>query len=359
MKRFRRLHAVALLLLAAALPAAALDLARDDVRDFAAEMADRHGFDRTWLDGLLGKAASQPRIVELMSRPAERVKPWHEYRDHFLTEARIDAGVRFWRDHREQLARIERATGVPPRVIVAILGVETFYGRITGSFRVLDALATLAFDYPPRSSYFRAELEQFLLLAREEGIDPLTVKGSYAGAMGYPQFMPRSYRAYAVDGDADGRRDLWSSADDVMASIANYLSGHGWRAGEPIVATALLPFADAEGLVAGSIVTNETVGSLRDKGLSFDTSLADDAPALFIDVAGAEGPELRAGFQNFAVITRYNRSVMYALAVNDLGEAIESRLAPDTDAAALADAPAAERVAPGVPAAPAAAAGGP
>jgi len=225
---------------------------------------------------------------------------------------------------------VERASGVPAHVIVGILGVETYYGRITGSFLVLDALSTLAFDYPPRSDYFRAELEQFLLLTREEDVSPRSVKGSYAGAMGYPQFMPRSYRAYAVDGDGDGRRDLWGSWDDVIASVANYLARHGWRAGEPVLAGASLPFPDdAEGLIAGSISTNETVGSLRQKGLEFESPLADEAPAVFIEVAGNEGPEQRAGFHNFSVITRYNRSVLYALAVNDLGETVAGRLSAE------------------------------
>jgi membrane-bound lytic murein transglycosylase B len=331
MKPTDRLHlliAAAAILLGVVAPADALDLARDDVDAFMTEMEQNNGFDRAWLDELLLKASSQPRIIELMSRPAERVTPWHEYRDHFLTERRIDEGVQFWQQHREQLAAIEGETGVPQSVIVGILGVETFYGRITGTFRVIDALATLAFDYPPRSRYFRAELEQFLLLTREEDVDPVAAKGSYAGAMGYPQFMPRSYRAYAVDGNADGRRDLWTSIDDVIASVANYLVQHGWRSGEPVVAPAELVYADADGLVAGSIVANETVQSLRDKGLTFDTNLDGCAPALFIDVAGVEGPELRAGFHNFAVITTYNRSVLYALAVNDLGQAIEARLPP-------------------------------
>ena len=325
--RLQLLIAAQVLSLATALPATALDRSREDVRAFEEEMERNNGFDAAWLGALLGQAESLPRIIELMSRPAERVKPWHEYRDHFLTPQRIEEGARFWEAHRAKLAEVESQTGVAQQVIVAILGVETFYGRITGKIRVIDALSTLAFDYPPRSSYFRAELEQFLLLTREEAVDPTVATGSYAGAMGYPQFMPRSYRAYAVDGDADGRRDLWSSTDDVIASVANYLAEHGWRAGEPVVVPATLDFPDAEGLVAGGIVTDETVGSLRAKGLEFDTTLADDAPALFIDVAGDDGPELRAGFHNFAVITRYNRSVLYALAVNDLGEAIEKRMA--------------------------------
>ena len=318
----------ALALSAAALPAAALDANRDDVRNFMKDMVRKHGFDETWLAGVMAAAESQPKIIELMSRPAEQVMPWHAYRDHFLTEERIAAGVEFWTAHRGQLADIERNTGVAQHVIVGILGVETFFGRITGKFRVTDALATLAFDFPQRGKYFREELEQFLLLAREDQVDPGVALGSYAGAMGSPQFMPSSYRAYAVDGDGDSRRDLWGSWGDVIASVANYLAKHGWRAGEPVAAAASLWFPHVDGLVAGSLTPNTTVKSLRDRGLSFETSLDGMAPAFLISVDGDQGPEFRAGFHNCGVITRYNHSVMYALAVHDLGSRIEALLPP-------------------------------
>jgi membrane-bound lytic murein transglycosylase B len=244
-----------------------------------------------------------------------------------VRDDRIAAGVALWREHRELLDAIALERQVSPEYVLAILGVETRYGRQSGRYRVLDALATLAFDYPPRADYFRAELAQFLLLSREEGLSPLSVKGSYAGAMGYPQFMPRSYRAYAADGDGDGRRDLWANWDDAIASVANYLASHGWRAGEPVLAPADLPDPDeARGLIAGSIVADSTIDSLRSRGLVFYTTLCGDAPALFIEVAGDHGPERLAGFHNFSVITRYNRSVLYALAVNSLGAAVEARL---------------------------------
>jgi membrane-bound lytic murein transglycosylase B len=308
--------------------ASALDASRDDVRGFVAEMRRKHDFDAAWLEAVIADAESQPRIIELMSRPAEAVMPWHQYRRHFLTPERIAAGVEFWIEHRERIAAAERATGVASHVIVGILGCETFFGRITGRFRVLDALATLAFDYPPRSAYFRGELEQFLLLAREDQVDVATVQGSYAGAMGSAQFMPRSYRAYAVDGDGDDRRDLWGSWDDVIASVANYLAEHGWRRGEPVAEPAAPWFPRTDGLAAGKLAPDTTVKALRDAGLRFDTSMEDGAPALFIRVDGDAGPELRAGFHNFGVITRYNRSVLYALAVHDLGRRIESLLPP-------------------------------
>ena len=320
-------------LLAIALAAAApiawpLDLAREDVHAFADEMRAKHGFEAAWLDGILADAASQPRIIELMMKPAEAVLPWHAYRDHFMTAERIDAGVTFWTEHREDIAAVEKSTGVASHVIVGILGAETFFGRITGRYRVVDALATLAFDYPPRASYFRTELEQFLLLAREEGFDAKSVQGSYAGAMGNAQFMPRSYRSWAVDGDGDGKRDLWGSWRDVISSVANYLADHGWRAGEPVVVPAELWFPKADGLVAGKLAPDTTVKALHDRGLAFETTQGDKAPALFINVDGDAGPELRAGFHNFGVITRYNRSILYALAVNDLGRRIEALLPP-------------------------------
>jgi len=326
--RMLRSPVIGLVLLAAAWPAVALDGNREDVRQFMQEMLRKHSFDEAWLAGVIGEAESQPKIIELMSRPAEQVMPWHSYRDHFLTGERIAAGVEFWTAHRARLAEIERSTGVAQHVIVGILGVETFFGRITGRYRVVDALATLAFDYPPRSAYFRAELEQFLLLAREDQVDVGTALGSYAGAMGSPQFMPRSYRAFAVDGDGDSRRDLWGSWDDVIASVANYLAKHGWRAGEPVAAAASLWFPRADGLVTGKLAPDTSVKALRNLGLSFETSLDGKAPAFFIRVAGDQGPELRAGFHNCGVITRYNRSVLYALAVHDLGSRIEALLPP-------------------------------
>lgn len=326
--RTLRTLCLALALAGAALPAMALDMTRADVRAFAEEMKRKHGFDAAWVDGVLADAMIQPKIIERMTRPAEAVMPWHKYRDHFLTAERINAGVAFWTEHRDEIATIEKSSGVAAHVIVGIIGAETFFGRITGRDRVVDALATLGFDYPSRSSFFRSELEQFLLLAREEGFEVKMVLGSYAGAMGRAQFMPSSYRAYAVDGDGDGKRDLWGSWGDVFASIANYLDKHGWREGEPVVAPASLWFPRADGLVPGKLMPDTTVKALRDRGLRFETTLGDKAPAVFIRVDGDTGPELRAGFHNFGVITRYNKSILYALAVNDLGRRIESQLPP-------------------------------
>jgi membrane-bound lytic murein transglycosylase B len=316
------LHACAAALLAT-LPAAAfaLDAQRAEVQDFLRQMQERHGFTAAQLDPLFAQVESRPSILEAIARPAEKSRPWFEYRAIFLTDRRIERGRA---TAEQQSAALQKAAagGVPAEVLVAITGVETFYGEVTGKHRVIDALATLAFDYPPRSEFFRSELEQFLLMSREEALDALAPNGSYAGAMGVPQFMPSSYRRFAVDGDGDGRRDLWGSWSDVFASVANYLGRHGWRAGEPVMVTADAADADLAGLNLKTIDLTDTVGSLRRRGVRFETGLPDDAPAALIELTGSAGPEYRVGFTNYYAITRYNRSRMYASAVNDLAQAI-------------------------------------
>ncbi|MFO7276805.1 MAG: lytic murein transglycosylase B [Pseudomonadota bacterium] len=306
---------------------ARFDLDRSDIRAFIDEVVSRNAvLDRDRVVGILANARPQPKIIELMTKPAERVVPWWEYRQRFLTEERIARGVDFWREHRATLERVAAEQGVDPQYIVAIVGVETFYGRVTGRFRVIDALATLAFDYPPRSSYFRSELEQFLLLAHEESVDPLSITGSYAGAMGAPQFMPSSYRRYAVDGSADSRRNLWEDWDDVIASVANYFRAHGWEPGQPVLAAARLDPDPSFQIKPGNLDLNETVGTLSAKGVQVDLDLPDSTPALLIAAEERDGPSYRVGFRNFHVITRYNRSTRYAMAVHDLAEAITERM---------------------------------
>lgn len=304
-------------------PLLALDTARPDVRAFIDEMTAKHGMDRAELNSLFDSVESKQAILDAISRPAERTIPWFEYRERFLTPQRIQKGLAFWKQHDERLAAIT-AAGLPAQMVVGILGVETSFGEITGRYRVIDALSTLAFDYPPRSPYFRGELEQFLLLIREEAVDPVKAIGSYAGAMGAPQFMPTSYRKWAVDADADGQRNLWSSWDDVIGSIANYFKDHGWRTGEPVSVPATLADPDLSRFTLG-IELNETIQSLRDKGVAFEIDLPPATPALLIVGQGRDGPEYRVGFNNFYVITRYNRSPMYAMAVYDLGQAIASQ----------------------------------
>jgi membrane-bound lytic murein transglycosylase B len=300
----------------------ALDTARPEVRSFIDETVREFGLPRPMLQGLLKQADTKQPIIDAITRPAERVVPWYEYRERFLTATRINQGLDFWQLHAARLESVSDS-GLAATV-VGILGVETSFGRVTGKYRVLDALATLAFDYPPRSDFFRGELQQFLLLTREEAIEPTTALGSYAGAMGAPQFIASSYRKYAVDGDGDGHRDLWQNWDDIIASVANYLRGFGWHDGEPVVVPATLAKEDLAGFDTSKIELNETVQSLRDKGVQFATSLPDNAPAMLIVAQGKDGNLYRVGFNNFFVITRYNRSPMYAMAVHDLGHAIRN-----------------------------------
>lgn len=310
-----------LLLSAVALPAQAFDIKRPEVRSFIDTMTREHGFEKARLEALLKSAETKQPILDAISRPAERVIPWWEYRERFLTEKRINQGADFWLGHGEKLKQIPDPQLAD--VVVGILGVETSFGRITGRYKVLDALVTLGFDYPPRGEFFLSELQEFLLLSREEKVDPATVLGSYAGAMGAAQFISSSYRKWAVDGDGDGHRDLWHSWDDVIGSIANYLVQNGWVTGQPVVVDATLNDPDLSRFDV-KLALNETVQSLRDKGVKFETELPPDAPAMLVVGQGKDGPLYRVGFNNFYAITRYNRSPMYAMAVHDLGQAIQN-----------------------------------
>jgi membrane-bound lytic murein transglycosylase B len=304
----------------------AFDVTRPEIREFARDVAARNGLASEDILALLAQARPQASILEAMQRPAERALAWWEYRDRFLTEQRINAGVQFWREHRVELERVAAERGVPAEYVVAILGVETVYGRSTGRYRVLDALATLSFDYPPRAAFFRKELEQFLLMARDGDVDPLETTGSYAGAMGAPQFMPSSFRNFAVDGSRNGRRDLWRDWSDVFASVANYFVEHGWRSGEPVLAESTGSNA-ADDPASFRLDRQDTVASLQQRGYRFDTPLHGEAAAWLVPAELADGPSWRVGFQNFYVITRYNRSTRYAMAVNDLAVAVRGRFA--------------------------------
>ena len=215
---------------------------------------------------------------------------------------------------------------MPPEYVVAILGVETKYGRVLGKYRVLDSLATLAFDYPPRQAFFRSELEQFLVLARENKLDPLTLMGSYAGAMGAPQFMPSSYRRYAVDANTDTQRDLWADWDDIIASVANYLREKGWTAGGPVLTDATLEPDPSLTFDPHNLELNETVASLASRGIKLDLTMPPDTPVVLVSAEQRDGPAYRVGFHNFYVITRYNASARYAMAVNDLAQTIAQRV---------------------------------
>ena len=312
----------ALILLIGCQSAFAIDTDRPNVRSFIDKMVEEHSYDRSKLVAVLTEADSKESILTASSRPAEGTKEWHEYRDIFITHERISAGATFWKENGEDLQRISDSTGVSIEILVGIIGVETYFGRITGNYRVLDALATLAFDYPPRSKFFTSELEQFFLLVREEGMEASSATGSYAGAMGRPQFMPSSYRAYAVDSTDDGKRDIWTNWTDVLGSIANYFVRHGWAADMPVVTAATLGTQWSGETPPNQLKADETITSLSHQGVLFSTDLPGEEKSQLLTLLGEDGKEYWVGFHNFFVITRYNRSVMYALAVHQLGQEI-------------------------------------
>ncbi len=287
---------------------------------FVEEVAQRHGLSAGSVSALLATAERRQDIIDAITRPAE-AKPWHEYRPIFVTPARIRDGIKFWDENSELLAQVEAQFGVPPAVVVAIIGVETNYGRITGRYRVLDALATLAFHYPPRASFFRSELEQFLLLGTEESLPLDELKGSYAGAMGLGQFISSSYRSYAVDFDADGRRDLWRSRPDAIASVANYFRRHGWRPGQPVASPATRADGARE-LERLPLKPSYPLAQFVEWGYRPSAAADEHDLATLIELEGDQGPEFWLGFHNFYVISRYNHSALYSLAVHQLSEAL-------------------------------------
>lgn len=296
----------------------------DQINAFVEEVAAKYTFDKASLTMLLNAAQKQQRILDAIASPAE-AKPWYDYRPIFVTESRIREGVEFWDANAASLQRAAEVYGVPPEIIVAIIGVETRYGRHKGGFRVIDSLATLAFNYPPRGAFFRSELVQFLLLAREENIDPLQPLGSYAGAMGRPQFISSSYRRYAVDFDGDGFRDLWQNNADAIGSVANYFALHGWQRGEPIARRAEVSGDGFNAVLSDSPATDRTVGELRAHGVRVDEQLADDLPATLFRLETRNDPEYWVGLKNYYVITRYNHSILYAMAVYQLSQEIKMR----------------------------------
>ena len=290
---------------------------------FIDRVSAEHGLDPDEIRAVLADARYQQSIIDAITRPAE-ARPWYQYRPIFLTETRIAGGAEFWRANRELLEKISEEFGVPVEIIVAIVGVETNYGMITGSFRVIDALATLGFYFPRRAEFFASELGHFLSLAHEEELPVYEVRGSYAGAMGIGQFIPSSYRAYAVDFDGTGRRDLWRSLPDALGSVANYLAAHRWREGEPIVVeVAGLP-DDLEAEFGMNL--SHTLDELAELGIEFEADgLPGDMPATLVELETEDGHEHWIGLNNFYVITRYNRSPLYAMAVTQLAEAIRER----------------------------------
>jgi membrane-bound lytic murein transglycosylase B len=288
-----------------------------------------HGVNIDAARALLAAAKYQPQIVAKMQKPPEKTLTWAQYRPIFVTPKRARAGARYIAAHQAIFDRVEKKYGVPAQIIAAILGVETHYGRTKGHDRVLDALATLAFDYPPRSAYFTRELGMFIRICLAQKLACRQVRGSYAGAMGVPQFMPSSYRAYAVDGNGDGKRDLWHQPADIIASVAHYLAAHGWRRSGAIAVPARLAKNNAIDRVQAS--TRETAyrwAALRRLGIRAGNPPAPDTEVGLVELTGPHGPEYWLGLHNFFVITSYNHSPLYAMAVYQLGAEIATMRAP-------------------------------
>jgi membrane-bound lytic murein transglycosylase B len=294
---------------------------RADVQAFVSHMVQTHGFDGAELQALFSSMQPSKGVQRAVSAPST-ARPWHEFRPLFVDAGRFANGPPFWDANAQLLARAHTEFGVPESVIVSIIGIETRYGKVTGGFRVLDSLYTLAFEVPARADYFRGELEQFLLLAREQGWDAAGVSGSYAGAMGMPQFMPSSYRRYAVDYNGDGRIDLWRDAADVIGSVASYLKQFGWRDGEPVVEPVRLDTADWPALLELGLKPSLTVDQWRMRGVEPINPIEPSLMASLFRLDLASGPEFWLGFDNFYTILMYNRSRNYAMAVHELSREI-------------------------------------
>ncbi len=287
-------------------------------------MVYKHGFNRQELTQIFRDVQPRRRVLERIKAPTT-AKPWREFRAITLTRERIDRGVTFWSIHEKALQRASADYGVPQEIIVATIGIESLYGHHMGGFRVIDALTTLAFQYPPRADYFREELEELMLLTRDTGLDPLRIRGSYAGAIGIPQFMPSSYRKYAKDFDGDGKPDLVNSVPDTVASVANYYRSFGWRSGEPVAVKATVKAAGANKMDSLAIAPHITMAELKKQGITPLTPVADNLLAAPFAVEGDNSKEYWLGLNNFYVITRYNRSINYALAVHVLAEELRAK----------------------------------
>jgi membrane-bound lytic murein transglycosylase B len=297
---------------------------RGEYEAFIEEIADKHGIARATLRRLFAQVRPQPSIIRAMNAPSTS-RPWHEFRKSHVSAAHINGGVKFWAAHAATLARAAREYGVPEEIIAATIGIETHYGSYTGSFRILDALATLAFDYPKRAAFFRDELEQYLLMGKETTLDIAGLRGSYAGAMGMPQFLPSSYRKFAVDFDGDGTRNLWSSVPDVIGSVANYYKLHEWQPGEAVVVAATVSGTPDAALVE-DITPRTPIAEFRKLGIQPAAPLSDVALAALLPLETESGTQYWLGLKNFYVITRYNRSTNYAMAVYEIAQGIKARM---------------------------------
>jgi len=324
MKNFFRLLLCAAALLPAVAAAATAVSPRPslepEIQAFVGEMVERHGFDRVALEKTFRETRFLGSIIKAMDAPATAL-PWHEFRARHITDGRIKAGLQFWSEHQALLEKAAAEYRVPAELIVSTIGVETIFGRRTGTIGVLDALTTLAFGYPRRAAFFRGELEQFLLLARENDIPLTGLKGSFAGAIGIPQFMPSSYRKYAVDFDGDGVRDLRRVAD-AIGSVANYYRQFGWRAGEAVIVPVDVGDTQLDAMLAGGILPHLAVAEYRKRGVVPLEPVADEVNGALFTVMSEAGPRYWLGLNNFYVITRYNRSINYAMAVHELATAL-------------------------------------
>ena len=309
--------------------AASTEIDQGALKKFINEMVIEHGFIGAELEAAFAQVRRSKRVIKAMSRPAEKAKPWYEYRQHFLDPVRIKSGVSFWKNNAQALTRASQTFGVAPEVIVAIIGVETSYGAITGKDRVMDALATLAFHYPenrsnrlPRMKFFRTQLAELLILAREQKVDPTTLTGSYAGAMGIPQFMPDSYRIYAVDFNDDGRRDIWSDPTDAIGSVANYLEKKGgWLRDQPVARAVNVAGVNVAEMLSDNAKPQQPIAVYRHAGIIVE-QVSNDAQAALIALDDEQGQEYWITMQNFYAIMRYNPRTKYAMAVYQLSDAI-------------------------------------
>jgi len=316
-------------LLAVAMPAPAAAQLAPELESFIQHMVHKHQFSDESLRRMFAKVEPNQAVINAITAPLTAL-PWFQFRSRYVDAVRINGGLKFWREHAATLARARREYGVPEEIIVAIIGVESIYGRRMGSFGVLEALSMLAFNYPPRAELFRSELEHYLLLTREARFDATRVKGSYAGAIGIPQFLPSSYRRYAVDFDGDGRRDLLGSVADAIGSVANYFRSHGWREGQIIAVPAAVDTDGVAELLELGIKPRLNVGELKRRGVSPAEPLEEGPAAALFVVESETGPSYWLGLNNFYVITRYNRSVNYALAVRELSRELRAQYGPDS-----------------------------
>lgn len=298
---------------------------KDQIEAFITEMVSEHKFDKVELGSLFTEARLHQNIIDAISRPAES-KPWYDYRPIFVNRERVRGGVMFWEEHAKIVDDVVATYQVAPEVLIAIVGVETRYGKHKGNYPIIDSLSTLAFAYPPRAKFFRSELKHYLLMTREEKFDPLSLKGSYAGAMGMPQFISSSFRSYAVDFDKDGKRDLWDNVADVLGSIGNYFKRHGWKTGEPVAHKVEVSGLKYQSMIDESMKPRYTVEELRLAGVALPNNLPPDLKGCLIELENGDGVEHWAVWNNFYVISRYNHSALYSMAVHQLSiEIAESR----------------------------------